>query len=109
MSNSTNSAPKGILIFAGMYVATLVATAVLSFVLMLVLSPQSCADYGDALLVLWGMMALLFAVSTAVVVVWAQKAIASLGGRLGLMVGYALLMLTTFGICAFGLLVGFNC
>lgn len=109
MSNQPNSTLKGILIFAGTYVATLVGTAVASLIVMLVLSPQSCSDYGDALLVLWGVMALLFVVSTAVVGVWAWKTTPSLGGRLGMVVGYALLMLVTFVICAFGVLIGFNC
>jgi hypothetical protein len=110
MSNhQPNSVLKGILLFMGMYVATLVGTAVASLLVMLVLDPQRCSDYGDALLVLWALMALLFTGSTAVVGVWAWKTITNLGGRLGVVVGYALLMLATFAICALGLLVGFNC
>jgi hypothetical protein len=109
MSNQSNSTLKGILVFAGLYIATLMGTAVTSFIAMLALDPQNCSDYGDTLLVLWGVMALLFVVSTAVVGVWAWKTITNLAGRLGVVVGYALLMLATFGVCAFGLLIGFNC
>ncbi|MDA0242572.1 MAG: hypothetical protein OT477_04090 [Chloroflexi bacterium] len=109
MSNQPNSTLKSILIFAGTYVATLVGTAVVSFIVMLALSPQSCADYGDALLVLWGIVGVLHLFSTAVLGVFAWRVAQSVLGRLGMVGAYALLMLITYLFFAFTVLVGFNC
>ena len=109
MSKPTNTTLKSILLVVGLYVVTLLCTAVSSIVTLAALAPQTCSDYGDALLILWGVIALLLALSTAVVGVWAWKTISSIGGRLAVLIGYALLMLATFGICAFGLLIAFNC
>jgi hypothetical protein len=61
------------------------------------------------LAVLGGASAVVSLVSVAVVAVRVWKAIPTVAERLAIVIGYGMMMLTTFGIITCGLMVVFNC
>jgi hypothetical protein len=110
-STKTNAGAKGVLLVVGAYVATIgVAACITSLAFITILmEPPSCSAIGQALLVLWGTIAALFLASVAVVGVVAWKIVVGVAGRLAIMAVYGVLMLVSYVVIAFGLMVAFNC
>jgi hypothetical protein len=83
-----------------------ILTSVATFVLM---APHDCSDMERALLVLWGTIAAIFLASVAVVGVVAWRIAANMAGRLAIVAAYGVVMLSSYVVVAFGLMVAFNC
>jgi len=100
---------KGVLLVVGAYAATMVVAAFTSLAIIALMEPHSCSDMGRALLVLWGTIAAVFLASVAVVGVVAWKIVAGVAGRLAIVAAYGVVMLASYVVIAFGLMVAFNC
>ena len=100
---------KGGAIVVGSYVITMGMTVFASFVIMLLIDPHDCSGYGRAIGGLWGMLALMFLASVAVVGVVAWKVIPGVVGRLVIVATHGVVTLATYVIIAFGVMVIFNC
>ena len=100
---------KGTLLVVGTYVITMGMTVFAAFVIMLLINPHDCSGYGRALGVLWGMLAVMFLASVAVVGVVVWKVIPGIVRRLVIVATHGVVTLATFVIIAFGLMVIFNC
>jgi hypothetical protein len=100
---------KGVLLVVGAYAVTIGAVVFTSLAIMLLMEPNGCSAMGQAMVVLWVTIAAEFFVSVAVVGVVAWKIVGSVAGRLATVVVYALVMLASYVVIAFGLMVAFNC
>jgi hypothetical protein len=100
---------KGVLLVVGAYAATIGVAAFTSLAIMILMEPHSCSAMGRALLVLWGTNAAVFLASVAVVGVVAWRIVAGVAGRLAIVAAYGLVMLASYVVIAFGLMVAFNC
>ena len=100
---------KGVLLVVGAYAATMGVAAFTSLAIMILMAPHSCSAMGRALLVLWGTIAGVFLASVAMVGVVAWKIVAGVAGRLAIVAGYGVMMLASYVVIAFGLMVAFNC
>jgi hypothetical protein len=100
---------KGALLVVGGYMITMGVTVVASFVTMLLIDPHDCSGYGRAIGGLWGMLAVMFLASVAVVGVVAWKIIPGVVGRLVIVATHGAATLASYVIIAFGLMVIFNC
>ena len=107
-----NTDAKGVLLVAGTYIVTIgIAILVVALAIMiLMMGSYNCSDMGRALIVLWLLLAALFLASVVVVGVVAWRSIASTVGRWAtVIVAYGIVMLASFVVFAFGLMVLFNC
>jgi len=104
-----NTVVKGILLVVVTCVITMVVAALVSVVIVNLMEPKGCSDIGQAMLVLWGTIAALFLASTVVVGVMSWRMVPNLAGRLAIVLSYGAVMLVSFVIIAFGLMVAFNC
>ena len=109
MSTKMSSDAKGVLFAVGAYVATMGVAILTSRAIMILMAPHGCSDMGRALLVLWGTIAAVFLASVVVVGVVAWKIVAGATGRLAIVAVYGVVMLASFVVIAFGLMVAFNC
>ena len=102
---------RRVLTFVGAYVITMGVTGCMLSVTIawLMFNPQSCSAMGRALSVLWMTVAVGFLVSTAVVGFAARKLIPSVVARRVAVAAYAEVMLASYVVVAFVLLVAFNC
>ncbi len=110
-STEMSAGVKGVLAAVVAYIATIgmaVFIAVTAIVILMIGSP-SCSDMGQALLVLWGTIAAVFLASTAVLGVVVCKIVAGTTGRLAIVVTYGVVLLVSYAVIAFGLMVAFNC
>jgi hypothetical protein len=87
-----------------------VAVFIIAIALIIILMRSySCSAISQAMLVLLGTIAAVFLVSVAVVGVVARKIVASIAGRLAIVAVCGVLMLASYVVIAFGLMVIFNC
>lgn len=100
---------KGILAFGGLYLATTAAAVATTFVVMLLLSPRGCSDYGQTAGVIWIMVAVLAFASIVLAGILARKMFARTAAFVGAVALYAAAMLLSYLVFAFTLLVAFNC
>lgn len=100
---------KGILLIIVTYLATLVVTAVILLITFALLDPKGCNSFGQALLVMWGLLAALFLLSVTVVGVVAWKVLERMAGRLVVIAIHGTITFASFLVIAFGLLIAFNC
>jgi hypothetical protein len=105
-----NSGAKVGRLMVGAYIVTMgVAVLIVTLAIMVLVEPHSCRAMGRALLVLWATIAALFLASTLVVGVLAWKVTPSVQQRRAIVVVYGMMMLASYVVIAFGLLVAFNC
>ena len=104
-----NTGVKGALLVVGAYVATIGVAALTSLAITTLMEPHGCSAMIRALLVLWGTIAAVFLASVAVVGVVAWKIVAGIAGRLAIVAVYGVVMLASYVVIAFGLMVAFNC
>lgn len=108
--STSNAAIKGLLLIGGSYIATIVVTvAIVVVTIMALLDTTSCSTMGTALVMLWGTIAVLFLASVVVVGIIARKIAANTIGRLLIVGVYGAMMLGSFLVIAFVLLVAFDC
>ena len=102
---------RRVLTFVGAYVVTMVVTGCMLSVAIawLMSNPQSCSAMGRALSVLWVTVAVMFLVSAVAVGFAARKLIPGLVARRVTMAVYGVVMLASYVVVAFVLLVAFNC
>lgn len=103
------TATKSILLLLAAYASSLVAAAVTVGAVMAVLNPHNCSDLSQALLVLWVAIAAVFCVSLVMVGFVAWRLQLGMVGRLALVGTYGILLLATYIVVAFGLMLAFNC
>ena len=106
-----NTRAKGVLLVVGAYFATMAISVfiiAIAFIIIL-MGSYSCNAISQAMLVLWGTIAVVFLASVAVVGVVAWKMVESVAGRLAIVAVYGVLLLASFVVIAFGLMVVFNC
>ena len=102
---------KGILLLVGSYVVTMAAVVlviVLAITILMVGSPD-CSVMNWALVALWVTIAVLLFASVAVLRIGARKVIPSIAGRRAVVILYGVVLLASYVVIAFGLLVAFEC
>ncbi len=106
-----NTGAKGILLVVGAYVVTMGVAIFIALlaIMILMMEPHSCSTMSQTLVALWVTIAAVFLASAAVVGVVAYKIVAGIAGRLAIVAVYGVVMLTSYVIIAFGLMVAFNC
>ena len=100
---------KAIVLAIGAYIITLIAAALAALILMTVMNPRGCGDLSQALLVLWGTIAVLFLASSVAVGVAVWKIVPGRAGRFALLAGYGMSLLVSYVVIALGLMVALNC
>lgn len=101
---------KGVLLVVGSYVVAMAAAVILILLTVAAVSGQhNCHAMGQALLGLWAMLVVLLVLS--MVVVWRISGrVAITGrGRATVVAALGVLLLPTFAVMAFGLMIAFNC
>lgn len=110
MFSNMNTGTKGVLLVVGAYIITTIITIFIIVIsLMFMIDTHSCNTMGDALLTLWGIIAIVFLVSFVLVGIVAWKIIPTTVGRLVTVSVHGVSLLVTYVGFAFGLLVVFNC
>ncbi len=97
------------MLVASAYLTTLTVAVITTLIIMAVMGPRSCSTLAWALPVLWGVNALIILTSIAGVSIAAWNIITGTTARILLCLGYALVMLITYFMIAFGLMIAFNC
>jgi hypothetical protein len=100
---------KAIILAIGAYIITLLVAALAALILMTVMNPRGCSDLSQALLALWGMIAVLFLASGVVVGVVTWKIVPGKAGRFTIVAVYGMSLLASYLVIAFGLMVALNC
>jgi hypothetical protein len=108
-SNQLNAGIKGMLLVFGAYLVTIgVAIAIIVFAIIILSQiALDCSDVDWALVTLWSTIALEFLISVILVRVVARKVIPT--KHLAALVVHIILLLASYVVIAFGLLVLFNC
>jgi hypothetical protein len=104
-----STAVRATLLLVAAYAMALVLVAVVSGVVMLAMSPHACREYSETLSVLWATMAGTMCVCWLVVALlawWYLKRLLACGAVVTV---YAVALLATYKVLAFGLMVMFNC
>lgn len=105
-----SSGRKAARLAVGAYAVTMgMAVLVVTLAIMILSEPHSCSAMSRALLVLWTAIAALFLASTLVVGVVAWRVIPSVQQRWAIVIVYGMMLLASYVLIAFGLLVAFNC
>ena len=101
---------KGILLVIGSYVITIAVAAFIVLLAIITLTqPYNCSTVNWTVVILWVMIAVLLFASVAAVRIVARKVIPSVAGRRALVVIHGLVMLASYVVIAFGLMVAFEC
>jgi|GEM_PF-3028416 len=100
---------KAIVLALGAYIITLIVAALAALILMTVMNLRGCSGMSQALLVLWGTIAVLFLASVVAVGLAVWKIVPGRAGRFALLAGYGVALLVSYVAIAFGLMVAFNC
>jgi hypothetical protein len=101
---------KGILLVVGAFVATIAVAAFLIFLDVITLTkPYDCPHMNRALVILWVAIAVLFISSVVGVRFVAREIFQSGAGQKAVVVIYGMLMLASYVVLAFGLMVAFEC
>ena len=110
MPNNLSTGIKGVLLVIGTAIVTVIA-AILIIVLstMFLIDASNCYALGPSLVALWCSTAAVFLVSGIVVKIVAWKITTDTAGRLVTVIIYGVVMLVTYAIIAFGILLAFDC
>ena len=105
-----NPVARGVLLVVGAYFITIwLAIFIISIAFMILMDTSSCSTMGRALVTLWIAIAMLFLASIVVVTALARKITLNFPGRLAIVGTHSFVLLMSYIIIAFGLLVAFNC
>jgi len=104
-----NTGAKGVLLVVGAYAVTMVVCACTSLTTISLTGTHSCGAVSRALGVMLVTMAALFLASIAVGGVVARKIVGHVAGCLAIVALYTVVMLGSYVVIAFGLMVAFNC
>jgi len=108
--NKMNAPARGVLLVVGACMVTAcLACSIITFASMVFIDTTKCGAVSRALPVLWITIAVVFLASVVVVGVKARKIIPGVAGRRAIVAVYGVVMLASFVVIAFGLLVAFNC
>ena len=108
--NKMNAPARGVLLVVGACMVTVcLACSIITFASMVFIDTTKCGAVSRAMPVLLIMTAVVLLASVVVVGVKARKIISDVAGCLAVVAVYAVVMLASFVIIAFGLLVAFNC
>ena len=110
MPNNLSTGIKGVLLVIGTSIITVTA-AILIIVLSttFLIDTTDCYGLGPSLIALWGTTAVVFLFSGIVVKIVAWKITTDTAGRLVTVAIYGVVMLVTYAIIAFGILLAFDC
>ena len=101
---------RAVLLTAAVYAFTMCVSAlIISLTIMILLEPHSCSAVSRALLILWGTTAALFLASVLVAAALVWRTVQEKASRLTIAAVYGTLMLVSYVLIAFGLMVLFNC
>lgn len=111
MPKGMSSVFKGILLVVGSYVVTiaLVALIIVLAISILMRGSTDCSVMNRAVVVLWVTISVLFFASVAVVGIVERKLILRVAARRAAVVLYGVVMLASYVVIAFGLMVAFEC
>lgn len=104
-----NTGVKGILLVVGAYAATLVVCACATVTITAFTDTTNCGAVSRALGVMFVTMAALFLASIAVVGIVARRMVGHVAGCLAIVALHTVVMLASYVVVAFGLMVAFNC
>ena len=104
-----NTGVKGVLLVAGAYAATLMVCACTTVTVAALTDTTNCGAVTRTLGILFVTMAALFLASIAVVGVVARKIVGHVAGCLAIVALYTVVMLVSYVVVAFGMMVAFNC
>ena len=110
MPNNLSTGIKGVLLVIGTSIITVTA-AILIIVLSttFLIDTTDCYGLGPSLIALWCTTAAVFLFSGIVVKIVAWKITTNTAGRLVTVAIYGVVMLVTYAIIAFGILLAFDC
>jgi hypothetical protein len=100
---------KAIVLAIGAYIITISAAALAALIVMTVMAPRGCGDLSRALTVMWLVIAALFVASGVAVGVSAWQLVPDQVGRIILVTLYGVVLLASYFVVAFGLMVALNC
>jgi hypothetical protein len=100
---------KAIILAIGAYIITLLVTALAALLVMTVMVPRGCGDLSRALLVMWLVIAAIFVASGVAVGVGAWQLAPDQVGRVILVTLYGVVLLASYSVVAFGLMLALNC
>ncbi|HAJ36545.1 MAG TPA: hypothetical protein DCL15_12730 [Chloroflexi bacterium] len=100
---------KAILLALGAYVLTLMAALVLAVIMLAELSPRGCGAVSQILSILWGTVAVLFVLSIIAVGFATWKLLPGRAGRVAILGAYTLVLLASYLVIAFGMMIALNC
>lgn len=100
---------KAIVLAIGAYIITLLVTALAALFVMTVMAPRGCGDLSRALLVMWLVIAAIFVASGVAVGVGAWQLAPDQVGRVILVTLYGVVLLASYSVVAFGLMLALNC
>jgi hypothetical protein len=104
-----NTGVKGILLVVGAYAVTLVVCACTTLTTTAFTDTTNCGAVSRALGVMFVTMGALFLASVAIVGIVARKMVGHVAGCLAIVILYAVVMVASYVVVAFGLMVAFNC
>lgn len=110
--NKMNPNAKMLTLMVGGYVVTIalaIAIIVSAIIILYGAEVSNCSTMSKALVALWIMLGALFLSSVALIEVAAWKTYPSCGGRLAVLAAYGIVLLVSYVVLAFGLMVVFNC
>ena len=110
MPDNMKTGIRGVLLVIGAYIVALVAAIlIVVFSTMFLIDASNCYALGPSLVALWCSTAAVFLFSGIVVKIVAWKITTDTAGRLVTVAIYGVVMLVTYAIIAFGILLAFNC
>lgn len=108
--NKMNAPARGVLLVVGACMVTIcLACSIITFASMVFIDTTKCGAVSRALPVLWITIAVVFLTSVVVVGVKARKIIPGVAGRRAIVAVYGVVMLVSYVVIAFLLMVAFNC
>jgi hypothetical protein len=110
MSNKMNTDSRWVrLVVVACMVTICLACSIITFASMVFIDTTKCGAVSRALPVLWITIAVVFLASVVVVGVKARKIIPVVAGRRAIVAVYGVVMLVSYVVIAFLLMVAFNC
>jgi hypothetical protein len=108
--NNMNPNGKSLtLVVVGYIVTMVVSVFIIAFAIMNLMDVSNCNTMSQALVVLWIILAIVFLTSLVLVAVMTRKFFPSPSGCLPFAAVYGIVLLVSYVIMAFCLMVAFNC
>ena len=110
--NKMNPNAKMLTLMVGGYVITIalaIAIIVSAIIILYGAEVSNCGTMNKALVALWIVLGALFLSSVALIEVAAWKTYPGCGGRLAVLAAYGIVLLVSYVVLAFGLMILFNC